>query len=175
VPEIVSVAAGVTVIAKAGSDADPEPSLTLMTIPVEVPAFAAAGVPLRLPVAVLNVAQEGLPAIEKVRVPPEGLDAFGWNAYGLPATTWVAGVPEIVGGGAVCEPVTVMANAGREADAEPLLTLITIPAEVPRFAIPGVPLRLPVPALNVAHEGRLLTEKVMVPAPEGSEALGWNV
>ena len=60
-------------------------------------------------------------------------------------------------------------------DAEPLLTLITIPEEVPTLALVGVPLRLPVPVLNFPHEGRLAMEKTMAPAPEGSEALGWNV
>jgi len=84
----------------------------------------------------------------------------------------VAGVPEIVGGGAEVDPVTVIENGGREADAEPLLTLITMPELVPTLAAAGVPLRLPVPALNVAHDGRLAMENVMVPAPEGSEALG---
>ena len=175
VPEMVSLAAEVTVIPKDGSDADPEPSLTLMTIPVEVPTSVAAGVPLRLPLAGLKVAHEGLPVIEKASVPPLGLEAVGWNEYPLPATTVVAGVPVIVGGGAVVDPVTVIENAGRAADARPLLTLITMPEEVPTLAIVGVPLRLPVEALNVAHEGRLLTEKTIAPAPEGSEALGWNV
>ena len=76
-PEMVSLAAEETVIAKAGSDADPDPSLTLITMPVEVPTLAAAGVPVSLPVAVLNVAHEGLPLIEKVNTPPLGLDAVG--------------------------------------------------------------------------------------------------
>jgi hypothetical protein len=76
-PEMLSVAAEETVIAKAGSDADAVPLLTLITMPVEVPALAAAGVPLRLPVPLLNVAHEGLPLIEKVSVPPLGLDAVG--------------------------------------------------------------------------------------------------
>jgi hypothetical protein len=76
-PEMVSLAADATVIAKAGSDADPDPSLTLITMPEVVPTLASAGVPLRLPVALLNVAHEGLPLIEKVSVPPLGLDAVG--------------------------------------------------------------------------------------------------
>ena len=92
--------------------------------------------------------------------------------YALPAVTVVGGVPEIVGGRGGVDDVTVIANAGSAADAEPLLTLITMPEEVPTLAIPGVPLRLPVPALNVAHEGMLVIEKTIEPAPEGSEALG---
>jgi hypothetical protein len=110
--------------------------------------------------------------IEKVSVAPLGLVAVGWNEYPDPATAVVAGVPEMVGGGVDFDPVTVMENAGNEADAEPLLTLITMPEVVPTLVIAGVPLRLPVEASNVAHEGRLLTEKSMAPAPEGSEALG---
>lgn len=172
---MLSLAADVTVIPKDGSDAEPEPSLTLMAIPVEVPTLAAAGVPLRRPVAELNVAHEGLPVIEKVSAAPLGLVVVGWNEYPDPATTVVAGVPEMVGGGAAFDPVTVIENAGRAADAEPLLTLITMPEVVPTLVIAGVPLRVPVEAMNVAHEGRLLTEKTMAPAPEGSEALGWNV
>jgi hypothetical protein len=74
---MVSVAAGETVIAKAGSDATPDPSVTLITIPVEVPTLAAVGVPLRLPVTVLNVAHEGVPVIENLSTPPLWLDAVG--------------------------------------------------------------------------------------------------
>lgn len=39
----------------------------------------------------------------------------------------VAGVPEIVGGVGGAVDTTVMANAGSDADAAPLLTLITMP------------------------------------------------
>ena len=95
--------------------------------------------------------------------------------YAVPAVTVVGGVPLITGGGGGVGAVTVIANGANAADAEPLLTLITMPEEVPTLAIAGVPLRLPVPVLNFAHEGRLTMEKTMVPAPEGSEALGWNV
>lgn len=174
VPEMISVAAEETVIAKAGSDADSDPSLTLIMMPVEVPTLAAAGVPLRLPVPLLNVAHEGLPLIEKVNVPPPGLDAVGLNVYAVPAVTLVGGVPEMAGGGGGVDDFTVIANGGKAADAEPLLTLITIPGVVPTLAIVGVPLRVPVPVLNFPHAGRLATEKTIAPAPEGSEALGWN-
>jgi len=76
---MVSVAADVTVIAKAGSDADAVPLLTLITIPKEVPTLAAVGVPLKMPVVALNVAHAGLPVIENVRVPPLELEAVGRN------------------------------------------------------------------------------------------------
>jgi hypothetical protein len=94
--------------------------------------------------------------------------------YAVPAVTVVGGVPEMIGGAGGVDDVTVIANGANAADAEPLLTLITIPAEVPTLAIVGVPLRLPVPVLNFPHAGRLAMEKTMAPAPEGSEALGWN-
>jgi hypothetical protein len=95
--------------------------------------------------------------------------------YAVPAVTVVGGVPEMLGGGVFVEAVTVIAKPGKAADAEPLLTLITMPAEVPTSAAAGVPLRLPVPVSNLAHEGLLLMEKTIAPAPEGSEALGWNM
>jgi hypothetical protein len=95
--------------------------------------------------------------------------------YAVPAVTLVGGVPEIVGRGGGVDAVTVIANGVNAAVAEPLLTLITIPAEVPTLAIVGVPLRLPVPELNFPHAGRLAMEKTIAPAPEGSEALGWNM
>src|SRR5271170_3682227 len=113
-----------TVMANAGSDADPYALLTLITMPEEVPTFAAAGVPLNCPVAALNAAQEGLPEIRKVRVPPEGFATLGWNEYRLPVTALVAGVPEMIG--AVPAAVTVMAKAGNDAAAGPSLTLMTI-------------------------------------------------
>jgi len=68
----------VTVIAKAGSDTEPNPSLTLMTIPEDVPTFAPVGVPLRSPEVVLNVAHDGRPVTENTSGPaPAGAVAFG--------------------------------------------------------------------------------------------------
>ena len=46
------------------------PSLTLITMPVVVPTFAAVGVPVRAPVAVLNCAHDGLFTIVNVSVSP---------------------------------------------------------------------------------------------------------
>ena len=46
--------------AKAASEADWEPSLTVMTMPEDVPTFDEVGVPLRPPVAELKPAQDGL-------------------------------------------------------------------------------------------------------------------
>ncbi len=77
VPEIVG--AEVTVMEKAGKDALDAPSATLITIPVYVPTFAAVGVPLSWPVVVLKVAQDGLPVMENVSVPPAASEALGWN------------------------------------------------------------------------------------------------
>jgi hypothetical protein len=78
VPEMVGGASAATVIAKAGSDAEADPSLTLMTMPEEVPMFAAVGVPLRSPEAALNVAQDGRPVMENTRGPaPAGSVALG--------------------------------------------------------------------------------------------------
>jgi hypothetical protein len=67
---------------------------------------------------------------------------------------------------------TVIANAGSDAEADPSLTLITIPAAVPIFAAVGVPLRSPEVVLNVAQDGRPLMENTRGPAPAGSVALG---
>ena len=65
----VSVTVGVTTaevtwIENAGSDALALPSLTLITMPEVVPTFDAVGVPLKLPVAMLNAAHAGLLATE---------------------------------------------------------------------------------------------------------------
>jgi hypothetical protein len=87
----------------------------------------------------------------------------------LPAATVVAGVPEIVGGASAA---TVIAKAGNDAEADPSLTLITMPAEVPTFAAVGVPLRSPELVLKLAHDGRPLMENTRGPAPAGSVALG---
>jgi hypothetical protein len=57
----------------------------------------------------------------------------------LSTVAWVAGIPEIVGGGGAAEP-TVIVNAGSEAVWLPSLTLITIGPEVPTLAAAGVPL-----------------------------------
>src|SRR6185369_10465102 len=62
------VVGAVTLMANAGRAALALPSLTLMTIPVVVPTFAAAGVPVRAPVAVLNCAHDGLFTIVNVSV-----------------------------------------------------------------------------------------------------------
>ena len=67
--------AAATVIVKAGSDALFLPSLTLMTMSDAAP--AACGVPLRRPVAVLNVAQVGRFVIEKASVSPSLSCALG--------------------------------------------------------------------------------------------------
>ena len=104
--DIVGLAAALTVIANASSDADALPSLTLITIPLYVPASLADGVPLSCPVAMLKVAQAGLFEIENDRVLPDGSVVVGVNEYAVPAVTLVAGVPEMVGGGTETLTVT---------------------------------------------------------------------
>ena len=78
-PEIVGGggAAAETVMLNAGSDAAWVPSLTLMTIGLEVPTSAAAGVPLSLPVEALKVAHEGFPVTAKVSVLALASEALG--------------------------------------------------------------------------------------------------
>ena len=63
-----------------------------------MPTSAAAGVPVSLPVVVLNATHEGLPVMAKVNVLDLASEALGWNVYTSPTTAWVPGVPEMVGG-----------------------------------------------------------------------------
>jgi hypothetical protein len=80
VPEMVGGGGGVavvTVMLKAGKEADWVPSLTLITIGLEVPTSAAAGVPVSLPVVVSNAAHDGLPVIAKVSVLVLASEALG--------------------------------------------------------------------------------------------------
>jgi len=163
--------AACTVIVKAGKVADPLPSLTLIRMPALLPTSAAAGVPPSCPLAVSKLAQEGLLAIENVRLLPDGSLAVGVNEYAVPAVTLVAGVPEIEGPEA--PDTTVIAKAGKEALATPSLTLITIPAFVATSVAAGVPVSCPLAMLKLAHEGLLLIEKVR-PLPAGSLAVGAN-
>ena len=62
---------------KAGREAELVPSLTLMTIPGYVPTFAAAGVPARVPVALLKVSQAGRLETLNVSAAPLGSPAVG--------------------------------------------------------------------------------------------------
>ncbi len=108
------------------------------------------GVPVRAPVVVLNVAHDGLLAILNVSVVPGfGSLAAGTNEYAAPTATDVVGTPEITGG----VFVTVIENAANEAGSCPSLTLITMPFVVPMWLATGVPCRMPVVVLNVAHGG----------------------
>jgi hypothetical protein len=71
------------------------------------------------------------------------------------------GVPEIVGavlGGAE----TVMPKGASDALAIPSLTLITMFAKLPIFAVVGVPESWPVVALKLAHTGLPEIENVSV-------------
>src|SRR5215469_14514185 len=63
-------AAASTVMVKAEREAVCAPSLTLISIGLEVPRSDVAGVPLSLPVFVSNAVHEGLPVMAKVSVLP---------------------------------------------------------------------------------------------------------
>jgi hypothetical protein len=81
-PEIVGgrLAVGaLTAIANAGNAADAVPSLTEITMLENVAVVPTGGVPLKRPVAVVNVAQLGRPAIANVSVLPSGSLAVGTN------------------------------------------------------------------------------------------------
>src|SRR5215469_13937764 len=149
-----------TVMVKAGREAVCDPSLTLITIGLEVPTSDAAGVPLSLPVFVSNAAHEGLPVMAKVSLLDLASEALGWNVYARPTTAWVPGVPEMVGGaGGVLTP-TEMAKARSDAVWCPSLVLITMPESEPTSVATGVPVSRPVFALNVAQDGLFVIEKV---------------
>jgi hypothetical protein len=124
----------------------------------------------------LKVAQEGMFCTENKIVVPLGPLAVGVNEYALPATTLVAGVPDIVGGGGGGgeeAALTVIVNAASEADWEPSLTLMTMPEYVPTFEAVGLPLRSPVAVLKLAQDGTFCAENVSV-VPLGPLAEGWN-
>jgi hypothetical protein len=69
--------------------------------------------------------------------------------------------------------VTLIVNAGSDAEAVPSLTLITMLGSVPTSALPGVPPSKPVTVLNVAHAGLFVIENDSV-APLGPLAEGWK-
>ncbi len=107
-------------------------------------------VPVSAPVATLNVAQAGLPEIEKPSTLPSGSLAVGAKLYAAPLATLTGGVPEIVGAvfpgtagagvpGAVTPENTVIWKAGREAMIRPSDALTTILAVVPTSDSEGVP------------------------------------
>lgn len=78
----------------------------------------------------------------------------------------VAGVPEIVSSAS-----TVIAKAGSDAIAWPLLTLMRTLPYVPTLSAVGVPDRVPLVLSKLAHDGRLVIEKVSA-LPCGSDAVG---
>jgi hypothetical protein len=123
----------------------------------------------------LNAAQEGLFVIENDSALPAGSEAIGVKPYGEPATTFVAGDPEIFGGDAGAPPpaacATVMVNAGSVAEENASRALMTILLNFPTLAAVGVPLSWPVLVLKVAHEGLLLMEN-QTGMLRGAEAVG---
>ena len=166
------VVAPFTAIENAGSAVLTLPSLTEMTMPEVVPTFAEVGTPDNWPVLMLNDAQLGLLAIEKLSVSLSGSLAVGRNEYVAPTFTDVAGVPVMVGArlGAAC---TVIENGASEAVALPSLTLMVMPDVVPTLADAGVPVSRPVVLLNVAHAGLFAMEYVSA-SLSASLADGWN-
>lgn len=104
------------------SDADAEPSDTLIFTPLVVP--VVLGVPLSLPVLVLKLAQDGLFAMANVSVLPSGSFAVGVNEYAVPTLTEVGGVPLMVGGRfvPVLAGLTSSVNAGRDTFVVPSVT-----------------------------------------------------
>src|SRR5687767_5641203 len=100
---------------------------------------AAPGVPCSAPVVTLKVAHDGRLAIENVKALPSASVAVGWNAYAVPCVAVAAGEPEIVGARLLVAAVTVIANAGSEAERGPSLTEITMLPNVPVVPAGGVP------------------------------------
>ena len=86
-----------TVIEKAGRLALLLPSLTEITMLLNVPTLLEDGVPVRRPFAVLKLAQLGRFLIENPSEFPSRSLAVGLKEYAEPAFTLVAGVPVIVG------------------------------------------------------------------------------
>ena len=89
----------------------------------------------------------------------------------MPATTVVAGVPDITGARLPPPPdppaATVIEKDGSEVFREPSLALMTMPDVVPTLLLAGVPESLPVEVLKLAHAGRLAMDHVSA-RPSGS-------
>ena len=119
VPDIVGArfATVLTVIVNGASVAVACPSLTPITMLLNVPMLALVGVPERSPVLALNVAQLGRFVMLYVSVLPSGSVAVGVKAYWAPTAAVVAGVPLITGGRFVGDdvvppvPTTTFENA----------------------------------------------------------------
>jgi hypothetical protein len=132
-PEIVSGAT--TLIAKGASVAVVLVSLTLIWMFAKVPMLVLVGVPLNCPVLLLKFAQAGLFAIVKVRGSWSGSEAVGVNVKLSPATTFVAGVPDITGGEfEVCVPplpaATPLVVDGAPAPPEPQAMTVSATAPI---------------------------------------------
>jgi hypothetical protein len=162
-----------TVIENAGSGVEALPSLTLITMLLNVPMLAAPGVPRSSPVLTLNVAHVGRLAIENVNGSESASAAVGWKVYAVPWVAVTEGDPLIVGARFVVGAVTVIENAGNEAVAEPSLTEITMPVNAPVVPVGGVPESRPLAVLNEAQLGSPVTPNVSV-LPSASLAVGTN-
>lgn len=178
--ETVTLRAGwaFTVRSNAGKETRSVPSVTEMTIPRVIPTLLAPGVPVSAPDEVLNVAQAGLFTIENVSVSPSASAADATKLYAEPCVTWVAGVPEIVGGrfaGAGDDAAfTVRSKAGSDLLALPSDTAMTMPRVTATSAAAGVPVSAPDAVLKLAQEG-LLTIANVSRSRSASAALGMKL
>lgn len=86
-----------TAMVNAPSEACAAPSDTEIRTLLNWPTSPAPGVPVRRPVAELNVAQAGRFWMLNVKASPSGSEALGWKLYASPARSDVWGVPVIVG------------------------------------------------------------------------------
>jgi hypothetical protein len=159
-----------TEIENAGSETCALPSLTVIWMLANVAMSSRPGVPESLPLVVLNEAQAGLLAIEKVSGSPSASVALGWKVYAMPIMSDRSGEPDIVGA-RFAGAVTWIVNEGSETVASASEMEIVMRAEVPTSAAPGVPVRRPVEVLNVAQAGLFCIDQVRV-LPSGSLPTG---
>src|SRR5262245_11111144 len=101
----------------AGSDTLVVPSVTLMTMLLQVRACEADGVPHTWPVVDENDAKPGLFTIENVSLLPSASVALGVNDHATPTVPVVAGVPVILG--AAAEAVWVLSIENRSRASAP--------------------------------------------------------
>jgi hypothetical protein len=83
--------AAATTIENAGRDTLELPSFTDMTMPLYVPTAVLEGVPVSVPCAVSNEAQEGLFLMLNVSVAPLAPEALGVKLYIEPVATEAPG------------------------------------------------------------------------------------
>src|ERR1044071_6684829 len=111
-------AGAVATMSNAASATVDGPSVTEITTPGKDP--AAGGVPDRRPLLGSKLAQGGRFWIVNARASFSSSEAFGVNAYALPASTNVGGAPQICGRWLITTGfVTARSNAGSDVTAVP--------------------------------------------------------